>query len=95
MKIELINFCLIISLKMWLQNSKSSNTRPPHRPKLGQNWGSGGHGMQAIFLDSAQKSCGTGVFLPQRAGTNTHPNNKKPGTYYNIIYYTLSLIFTV
>ncbi|PON63931.1 hypothetical protein TorRG33x02_274860 [Trema orientale] len=60
-------------------NTKSSNTRPPHRPKFGQIWASGGHGMQAIFLDSGQKSCGTGVFLPQRAGTNVqHSNNKKP-----------------
>ncbi|XP_021805713.1 uncharacterized protein LOC110749825 [Prunus avium] len=29
--------------------------------------------MQAIFLDSSsQRSCGTGVFLPQRAGSNSH-----------------------
>lgn len=35
--------------------------------------------MQAVFLDSAQKSRGgTGVFLPQRAGTDFH-SKKKPG----------------
>ncbi|XP_065864361.1 uncharacterized protein [Euphorbia lathyris] len=40
------------------------------------NWGSGGSGMQAIFLDSGQKSCGTGVFLPRRAGATLQPNKK-------------------
>ncbi|XP_060961704.1 uncharacterized protein LOC115702384 [Cannabis sativa] len=54
---------------------KSNNKKPPQRPKLGQHWASAaGHGMRAIFLDSAQKSCiGTGVFLPQISH-----NNKKP-----------------
>lgn len=61
------------------QNSKSS-PRPHQRQKIAQNWASGGTGMQAIFLDSGQKSCGTGVFLPQRAGTN-FPPTKKPGMY--------------
>ncbi|KAL5561664.1 hypothetical protein UlMin_031411 [Ulmus minor] len=60
-----------------LPNSKC-NTRAPQRPKYPQNWGSGGPGMQAIFLDSSKKSCGTGVFLPQRAGSNFNPSNKKP-----------------
>ncbi|XP_027353183.1 uncharacterized protein LOC113863707 [Abrus precatorius] len=31
----------------------------------------GGPGMQAIFLVSGQGSCGTGVFLPQKAGTKS------------------------
>lgn len=35
--------------------------------------------MQAIFLESGEKSCGTGVFLPQRGGTNCQPS-RKPGT---------------
>ncbi|EXB39366.1 hypothetical protein L484_025061 [Morus notabilis] len=60
-----------------LHNSKSS-PMPPYRPKFVQNWASGGPGMQAIFLDSGQKSCGTGVFLPQRTGNGMHPSNKKP-----------------
>ncbi|KAM1057943.1 hypothetical protein COP1_031251 [Malus domestica] len=60
-----------------LVNSKSSSMRPHHGPKVHVNWSSGGPGMQAIFLDSSQKSCGTGVFLPQRAGTHFH-RTKKP-----------------
>ncbi|KAH7517206.1 hypothetical protein FEM48_Zijuj09G0038000 [Ziziphus jujuba var. spinosa] len=59
------------------QNAKSS-PRSHQRPNIAQNWASRGTGMQAIFLDSGQKSCGTGVFLPQRAGTN-FPPSKKPG----------------
>ncbi|KAL2320942.1 hypothetical protein Fmac_029911 [Flemingia macrophylla] len=35
----------------------------------------GGPGMQAVFLVSGQGSCGTGVFLPQKAGTKS---NRKP-----------------
>ncbi|XP_043726001.1 uncharacterized protein LOC122672605 [Telopea speciosissima] len=38
---------------------------------------SGGPGMQAIFLDSSQKSCGTGVFLPRMGGINFQ-QSKKP-----------------
>ncbi|PQQ16870.1 uncharacterized protein Pyn_08865 [Prunus yedoensis var. nudiflora] len=55
-------------------NSKPSSIKPHHhRPKANVNWSSGGPGMQAIFLDSSsQRSCGTGVFLPQRAGSNSH-----------------------
>ncbi len=60
------------------QHFKSSS-RPHHRPKNGPNWASGGPGMQAIFLESGRRSCGTGVFLPQRANTNFQPT-KKPGT---------------
>ncbi|XP_010278030.1 PREDICTED: uncharacterized protein LOC104612337 [Nelumbo nucifera] len=48
-----------------------------HRPpKYPLNRASGGPGMQAIFLDSSQRSCGTGVFLPRRAGTNFQPSKK-------------------
>ncbi|XP_028762214.1 uncharacterized protein LOC114720706 [Neltuma alba] len=53
------------------QYSRSSH----QRPKLAN----GGFGMQAIFLESGQKSCGTGVFLPQTAGTNFQTGKKKPG----------------
>ncbi|PWA67681.1 hypothetical protein CTI12_AA315660 [Artemisia annua] len=51
---------------------------PPHwkgfskadqKPKHPTNWAAGGPGMQAVFLDSSQRSCGTGVFLPRTAGT--------------------------
>jgi hypothetical protein len=61
------------------QHLKSS-TRPHHRPKVGPNGASGGSGMQAFFLESGRKSCGTGVFLPQRVGANSQAS-KKPGTY--------------
>ncbi|KAF5462617.1 hypothetical protein F2P56_018607 [Juglans regia] len=62
------------------QHLKSSG-RPPHdhRPKLGTNGASGGPGMQAFFLESAgRRSCGTGVFLPQRTGTNVPQSSQKP-----------------
>ncbi|XP_040365665.1 uncharacterized protein LOC112174369 isoform X2 [Rosa chinensis] len=59
----------------------SRSSFSPHyvtRPKDIKNWVSGGHGMQAVFLDSSHKSRGgTGVFLPQRAGTNFY-SKKKP-----------------
>ncbi|KAJ6352434.1 hypothetical protein OIU76_001628 [Salix suchowensis] len=58
------------------QRSKSS-PRPDWRTKYANNWASGGPGMQAVFLDSGKKSSGTGVFLPQRAGTNMQ-SSKKP-----------------
>lgn len=56
-----------------IQYSKSTSRPPFQRPKHA----TGGPGMQAIFLGSGQGSCGTGVFLPQRAGTKP---TKKPGT---------------
>ncbi|KAK4558411.1 hypothetical protein RGQ29_007952 [Quercus rubra] len=57
------------------QNYKSSS-RPQHRQKNGPNWAAGGPGMQAIFLESGRRSCGTGVFLPQRVETNFQSKNK-------------------
>ncbi|GJY06880.1 hypothetical protein Tco_0373934 [Tanacetum coccineum] len=61
---------------------------PPHwkgfskadqKPKHPTNWAAGGPGMQAVFLDSSQRSCGTGVFLPRTAGTVVE-KPRKPGT---------------
>ncbi|XP_027115681.1 uncharacterized protein [Coffea arabica] len=49
------------------RNGGSSNTK----------WAIGGPGMQALFLDSGQRSCGTGVFLPRRAGTH-FPSSNRP-----------------
>ncbi|KAL7597726.1 uncharacterized protein LOC111917612 isoform X1 [Lactuca sativa] len=57
---------------------------PPHwksfskdqKPKHPTNWAAGGPGMQAVFLDSSQRSCGTGVFLPRTAGTNIEKPRK-------------------
>ncbi|XP_057508061.1 uncharacterized protein LOC130790992 [Actinidia eriantha] len=55
-----------------------SRLKPHHRTRNSTNWAAGGPGMQAIFLDpSGQKSCGTGVFLPRRAGTD-FKTSKKP-----------------
>ncbi|EOX94787.1 Uncharacterized protein TCM_004399 [Theobroma cacao] len=56
-------------------HSKASSRRH-HKPRNWSNWASGGPGMQAFFLDSGQKSCGTGVFLPQRAGNNFQSSRK-------------------
>ncbi|XVF32590.1 hypothetical protein REPUB_Repub17cG0095300 [Reevesia pubescens] len=53
-----------------------ANWRRHQKPRNWGNWTSGGPGMQAFFLDSDQKSCGTGVFLPQRAGTNFQSNRR-------------------
>ncbi|TYI13779.1 hypothetical protein ES332_A08G081200v1, partial [Gossypium tomentosum] len=51
--------------------------RRHQKPRYCGNGGaSGGPGMQAFFLDSGQKSCGTGVFLPQRAGTISHSSRR-------------------
>ncbi|KAJ7942531.1 Phosphoglycerate mutase [Quillaja saponaria] len=58
-----------------LLHSKPSS-RPYQRPKHNNNWASGGHGMRAVFLDSSQKSGGTGVFLPQTAATHFKPSKK-------------------
>ncbi|KAH7577528.1 hypothetical protein ACOSP7_001542 [Xanthoceras sorbifolium] len=59
----------------FLQQTKTSS-RPHHRSKYQSNWAIKGSGMQAIFLDSGKRSCGTGVFLPQRVGTNFQPNKR-------------------
>ncbi|XP_010255939.1 PREDICTED: uncharacterized protein LOC104596462 [Nelumbo nucifera] len=59
-------------------SSKSESKRQPRPrpPRYPINGASGGPGMQAIFLDSRQRSCGTGVFLPPWAGTNFQPTKK-------------------
>lgn len=54
------------------QNSKSTSRSSYQRPKLAN----GGPGMRAIFLGSGPRSCGTGVFLPRRAGTNFQPSKR-------------------
>ncbi|KAJ1405150.1 hypothetical protein SESBI_26092 [Sesbania bispinosa] len=54
------------------QYSKSTSRSSYQRPKLAN----GGPGMRAIFLGSRHGSCGTGVFLPQRAGTNCQPSKR-------------------
>ncbi|KAL5701782.1 hypothetical protein ACHQM5_027086 [Ranunculus cassubicifolius] len=47
------------------------------RPRFHTSRASGGPGMQAIFLDSNQKSSGTGVFLPRGIGRDVQ-TSKKP-----------------
>ncbi|CAJ1905531.1 unnamed protein product [Sphenostylis stenocarpa] len=49
---------------------ETSATRLPPQTSKG-NTVTGGPGMQAVFLVSGQGSCGTGVFLPQKAGTKS------------------------
>lgn len=72
-----IHFFLILILsKCLVQYSKSMSGSLYQKPKL-TNRGIG-NGMRAIFLESSHGSCGTGVFLPQRADTKFQPR-KKPG----------------
>ncbi|KAJ0054628.1 hypothetical protein Pint_03341 [Pistacia integerrima] len=59
-----------------LPAQSKTSPRPHQRPKIPSKWASRGSGMQAIFLESGQKSCGTGVFLPQRGGANFQPSRK-------------------
>ncbi|EEF41716.1 uncharacterized protein LOC8272053 [Ricinus communis] len=59
------------------QLRSKSNPRAHSRTRHPTNGASGGSGMRAIFLDSGKQTCGTGVFLPRRAGTNL-PFSKKP-----------------
>ncbi|KAF9606423.1 hypothetical protein IFM89_025112 [Coptis chinensis] len=53
-----------------------SNPKFHSRTKLQSSRGPGGTGMQAIFLDSSQKPCGTGFFLPQMIGNNSQMSKK-------------------
>ncbi|XP_058082977.1 uncharacterized protein LOC131230964 isoform X2 [Magnolia sinica] len=53
-------------------------SRSRHKPRFPPNRTSGGRGMQAIFLGSSQRPCGTGFFLPRRPGDDFQPG-KKPG----------------
>ncbi|KAI8574540.1 hypothetical protein RHMOL_Rhmol01G0362900 [Rhododendron molle] len=56
---------------------KGSSKPKYHKPRIKPtNWGAAGSGMQAIFLDSGSRSCGTGVFLPRRSDTGFHPTKK-------------------
>ncbi|KAI6674738.1 hypothetical protein NL676_002644 [Syzygium grande] len=57
------------------KHTARSHIRPRY---LCSNWVPGGHGMQAIFLDSGRRSEGTGVFLPRTPSANTRPGRKKP-----------------
>ncbi|KAI3423224.1 uncharacterized protein J3R85_011183, partial [Psidium guajava] len=62
-----------------LRQKKKHTGRSHSRPKsLCSNWVSGGHGMQAIFLDSGRRSEGTGVFLPQTPSSNPQSSRDKP-----------------
>ncbi|KAJ4968681.1 hypothetical protein NE237_015382 [Protea cynaroides] len=65
----------------------SGDPFPPHsfrkpgpklhqRPRYPAYRASGGPGMQAIFIDSGQRSCGTGVFLPRKGGFNFQQTKK-------------------
>ncbi|KAF8006513.1 hypothetical protein BT93_K0722 [Corymbia citriodora subsp. variegata] len=60
------------------QQTKHTARSHPRPKNLCSNRVSGGHGMQAIFLESGRRSEGTGVFLPRTPSANTQPNRKKP-----------------
>ncbi|KNA26115.1 hypothetical protein SOVF_000310 [Spinacia oleracea] len=57
-----------------------SGRKYQERVRIGSKRTSGGPGMQAVFLDQAghNKTCGTGVFLPRRAGTDFQPTKNPP-----------------
>ncbi|KAJ4842627.1 hypothetical protein Tsubulata_039772 [Turnera subulata] len=59
------------------QLRSKSSPRPHLRTKNHFNSATGGPGMQAVFLDSGKKSCGTGVFLPRKPG-NSVQCSKRP-----------------
>ncbi|CAL5207019.1 unnamed protein product [Lathyrus oleraceus] len=54
--------------------SISTSRSSYQRPKLANR--GVGNGMRAIFLESRNGSCGTGVFLPQRADTKFQPRKR-------------------
>ena len=66
--LQVVCFITVYVLQCSNLFTRSSCQRPKHA--------TGGPGMQAVFLVSGQGSCGTGVFLPQKAGTKSI---RKPG----------------
>ncbi|XP_057966576.1 uncharacterized protein LOC131156707 [Malania oleifera] len=66
--------------KSSMMKSSSSSSRT-HQRAAAASLGGAGNGMQAIFLDSGpRRPCGTGVFLPRRAGldSDSQPALNKP-----------------
>ncbi|GMH31021.1 hypothetical protein Nepgr_032864 [Nepenthes gracilis] len=59
-------------------HSKCNTKAQTYRAKYTSKGVPGGPGMRAIFLDSGHQSCGTGVFLPRRAGVQDFGSSKKP-----------------
>ncbi|KAL8214938.1 hypothetical protein R6Q57_004387 [Mikania cordata] len=62
---------LLPSPPYWKKYSKLDQ-----KHKYPNNWAAGGPGMQAVFLDSGQRSGGTGVFLPRTAGSDAQKPRK-------------------
>ncbi|XP_039017021.1 uncharacterized protein LOC120147797 [Hibiscus syriacus] len=62
--------------KLPVKSCSPVGLRRHQKPRYWGGSASGGPGMQAFFLDSGKRSSGTGVFLPQRAGTNFYSNRK-------------------
>ncbi|KAK4435650.1 hypothetical protein Salat_0728500 [Sesamum alatum] len=56
--------------QQWRGSPRSPRTR--NQP----NWAYAGPGMQAVFLGSSPKGCGTGVFLPRKVDSNFQSNSK-------------------
>ncbi|KAK9733515.1 hypothetical protein RND81_04G072400 [Saponaria officinalis] len=55
--------------EQWSSEKKNQHARSRYR----SNRTTGGPGMQAVFLEPARKTCGTGVFLPRRCGSELKP----------------------
>ncbi|KAL0312277.1 UNVERIFIED_CONTAM: hypothetical protein Sradi_5627000 [Sesamum radiatum] len=55
----------------------SPSPRSP-RTRNQPNWAYAGPGMQAVFLGSSPKGCGTGVFLPRKVDSDTQSTNVSP-----------------
>ncbi|KAI3460874.1 hypothetical protein Pfo_017537 [Paulownia fortunei] len=58
------------------QSEHSRSSDGPRRTRNKSNWAYGGSEMQAVFLGPNTRRCGTGVFLPQRPGTDFQPRTK-------------------
>lgn len=72
-----LNVECLINFVLWQHWKSYSKDQKPKHPTI---WAAGGPGMQAVFLDSGQRSCGTGVFLPRTAGSDVE-KPRKPGTF--------------
>ncbi|KAL3849863.1 hypothetical protein ACJIZ3_011745 [Penstemon smallii] len=84
--------------KQGIRTPQAAEPKPPlaaaSKPLKNQyNRASGGPGMQAIFLGSNPKSCGTGVFIPRTEGIDFHlgNNNIKPVLLPSRVVQTLNL----
>ncbi|KAK4389071.1 hypothetical protein Sango_2244100 [Sesamum angolense] len=57
------------------RGSPSPSPRSP-RSRNQPNWAYAGPGMQAVFLGSSPKGCGTGVFLPRKVDSDVQSTSE-------------------